>query len=194
MLYRRAWRTRPDASSVASRRPPNPHMPPTAAVAARSKALLEPAAFEEHMTEALRLHSISDMPSEHARTQLMLGHYLRRHNQAGKARSQLTAALAIFDRLGAPDWANRTRSELQATEFGYRSLRRLTRNPHSPGASGCAGRCTRALQPRGRKSAFPQYEDDRIPPQQRVPQAGHQPPNPVSHSGRPASKPPSLSL
>jgi DNA-binding NarL/FixJ family response regulator len=67
------------------------------------------------MTEALRLHSISDMPFEHARTQLMVGHYLRRHSQPAKARSQLTAALAIFDRLGAPDWANRTRSELQAT-------------------------------------------------------------------------------
>jgi DNA-binding CsgD family transcriptional regulator len=93
----------------------HPYMPTTAAVAARSKALLEPAAFEEHMTEALRLHSISDMPFEHARTQLMVGHHLRRHNQPSKARSQLTAALAIFERLGAPDWANRTRSELQAT-------------------------------------------------------------------------------
>lgn len=93
----------------------NPDMPTTAAVAARSKALLEPAAFEEHMTEALRLHSVSDMPFEHARTELMVGHYLRRHNQPSKARSRLSAALATFDRLGAPDWANRARSELQAT-------------------------------------------------------------------------------
>jgi DNA-binding CsgD family transcriptional regulator len=93
----------------------NPYMPTTAAVAARSKALLEPAAFEEHMTEALRLHSISDMPFEHARTELMIGQHLRRHSQPGKARSPLSAALAIFERLGAPDWANRTRSELQAT-------------------------------------------------------------------------------
>jgi hypothetical protein len=38
----------------------NRSMPTTAAVAARSRALLEPAAFEEHMTEALRLHSIGD--------------------------------------------------------------------------------------------------------------------------------------
>jgi DNA-binding CsgD family transcriptional regulator/tetratricopeptide (TPR) repeat protein len=93
----------------------NPYMPTTAAVAARSKALLEPAAFEEHMTEALRLHSISDMPFEHARTELIIGQHLRRHSQPGKARSPLSAALAIFERLGAPDWANRTRSELQAT-------------------------------------------------------------------------------
>jgi DNA-binding NarL/FixJ family response regulator len=45
----------------------------------------------------------------------MVGHYLRRHNQPNKARSRLSAALATFDRLGAPDWANRARSELQAT-------------------------------------------------------------------------------
>jgi DNA-binding CsgD family transcriptional regulator/tetratricopeptide (TPR) repeat protein len=93
----------------------NPAMPTTAAVAARSRALLEPASFENHMTEALRLHSISDMPFERARTELMIGRHLRRHNQSVKARSLLTSALALFDRLGAPDWASRARSELQAT-------------------------------------------------------------------------------
>jgi DNA-binding CsgD family transcriptional regulator len=93
----------------------NPAMPTTAAVAARSRALLEPASFENHMTEALRLHSISDMPFERARTELMIGRHLRRHNQPVKARSLLTSALALFDRLGAPDWASRARSELQAT-------------------------------------------------------------------------------
>ena len=93
----------------------NPDMPTTAAVTARSRALLEPAAFEEHMTEALRLHSISDMPFERARTELMIGQRVRRHNQPAKARPPLTSALAIFDRLGAPDWASRARSELQAT-------------------------------------------------------------------------------
>jgi DNA-binding CsgD family transcriptional regulator len=92
----------------------NPDMPTTAAVTARSRALLEPAAFEEHMTEARRFHSMSDMPFERARTELMIGQHLRRHNQPVKARTLLTSALAIFDQLGAPDWARRTRSELQA--------------------------------------------------------------------------------
>jgi DNA-binding NarL/FixJ family response regulator len=101
-------------------------MPTTAAVAARSRALLEPAAFEEHMTEALRLHSIGDTPFEQARTELMIGQHLRRHNQPVKARSLLTSALALFDRLGAPDWASRARSELQAT--GIR-----TPQPAAPG-------------------------------------------------------------
>jgi DNA-binding CsgD family transcriptional regulator/tetratricopeptide (TPR) repeat protein len=104
----------------------NPDMPTTAAVTARSKALLEPAAFEEHMTEALQLHSISDMPFERARTELMIGQHLRRHNMPAKARPLLTSALAIFDRLGAPSWASRARSELQAT--GIR-----TPQPEAPG-------------------------------------------------------------
>jgi DNA-binding CsgD family transcriptional regulator len=93
----------------------NPDMPTTAAVAARSRALLEPAAFEEHMTEALRLHSISDMPFERARTELLIGQHLRRHNMPAKARPLLTSALAIFVRLGAPSWTSRARSELHAT-------------------------------------------------------------------------------
>jgi DNA-binding CsgD family transcriptional regulator len=102
----------------------NPDMHTTAAVAARSRALLEPAAFEEHMTKALRLHSLSDMPFEQARTELIVGYHLRRHHQPSKARARLRAALAIFERLGAPDWANRTRSELKAT--GVRVLQPAT--------------------------------------------------------------------
>jgi DNA-binding CsgD family transcriptional regulator len=93
----------------------SPDMPTTGAVIARSRALLEPTAFDEHMAEALRLHSMSDMPFERARTELIIGQHLRRHNQAAKARSLLSSALNIFDRLGAPDWASRARNELQAT-------------------------------------------------------------------------------
>ena len=106
-----AWRELSRLEKAAA----NPYMPTTAAVAARSRALLEPAAFEEHMTEALRLHSIGDMPFEQARTELMIGQHLRRHNQPSNARPRLSAALARFERLGAPDWANWARSELQAT-------------------------------------------------------------------------------
>jgi DNA-binding CsgD family transcriptional regulator/tetratricopeptide (TPR) repeat protein len=93
----------------------NSSMPTTAAVAARSRALLEPAAFEEHMTKALRLHSIGDMPFEQARTELLIGQHLRRRSRPSDARFPLNTALARFEWLGAPDWANRARSELQAT-------------------------------------------------------------------------------
>ena len=152
----------------------NPDMPTTAAVAARSRALLEPAAFEEHMTEALRLHSISDMPFEHARTELMVGHYLRRHKQPSKARSQLTAALAIFERLGS---SRLGKPSTQRTAGNGSSdtptCGGWTRYPHSSGASGCARRCSRAFQQRGRRLTVPQYQDNRIPSQQRVPQTRH---------------------
>ena len=92
-----------------------PSMPTTAAVAARCRALLEPAAFEGHLTEALRLHALGDMPFEQARTELLFGGHLRRHHQAGQARPLLGAALATFERLGAVEWADRARDQLEAT-------------------------------------------------------------------------------
>jgi DNA-binding CsgD family transcriptional regulator/tetratricopeptide (TPR) repeat protein len=97
-----------------------PAMPITAAVAARCRALLEPAAFERHMADAVRLHAVGDMPFEQARTELLIGGYLRRHNQSGKARSLLASALATFERLRAVDWANRARDQLEATGMRIR--------------------------------------------------------------------------
>jgi DNA-binding CsgD family transcriptional regulator len=97
-----------------------PAMPTTAAVAARCRALLEPAAFERYMADALRLHAIGDMPFEQARTELLMGGYLRRRNQQGKARPLLASALATFERLGAVDWASRARDQLEATGMRIR--------------------------------------------------------------------------
>jgi DNA-binding CsgD family transcriptional regulator len=86
-----------------------------AAVAARSRALLEPEQFERHITDALRCHDRARMPFEQARTELCLGSNLRRRRLRADARSYLRGALARFERLGAVDWAARTRNELQAT-------------------------------------------------------------------------------
>lgn len=91
-----------------------PAMPTTAAVAARCRALLEPEAFERHMADAMELHALGDMPFERARTELLIGGHLRRHNQPSKARPVLTSALSTFDRLGAVDWASRARDQLEA--------------------------------------------------------------------------------
>jgi DNA-binding NarL/FixJ family response regulator len=55
------------------------------------------------------------MPFEQARTELCLGSNLRRRRLRADARSYLRGALARFERLGAVDWAARTRNELQAT-------------------------------------------------------------------------------
>jgi DNA-binding CsgD family transcriptional regulator len=54
-----------------------------------------------------------ELPIEHGRTLLSLGSMLRRAQQKRAAREALGEALAIFERLGAPLWAERTRVELR---------------------------------------------------------------------------------
>jgi DNA-binding CsgD family transcriptional regulator len=49
---------------------------------------------------------------ELARTRLCLGELLRRHGTRSAARVELRAALEAFERIGAPPWAERARSEL----------------------------------------------------------------------------------
>jgi DNA-binding CsgD family transcriptional regulator len=62
--------------------------------------------------QALAEHRRSTDPFQHARTLLALGVTQRRAKQRGAARVTLEQALADFERLGAPLWAERTRSEL----------------------------------------------------------------------------------
>jgi DNA-binding CsgD family transcriptional regulator len=90
-------------------------IPTAAAVAARSRALLDPEHFDTHIAEALRWHGRGRMPFERARTELLLGSTLRRRRMRADSRDWLRSALAAFERLGAVDWAARARSELQAT-------------------------------------------------------------------------------
>jgi DNA-binding CsgD family transcriptional regulator len=90
-------------------------IPTAAAVAARSRALLEPEQFDRHIGEALRYHEKAKMPFERARTELCVGSNLRRRRLRAEARGYLHASLAKFERLGAVDWAARARIELQAT-------------------------------------------------------------------------------
>jgi DNA-binding NarL/FixJ family response regulator len=52
------------------------------------------------------------MPFEQARTLLVAGSIRRRAQHRREAREILRTALAEFDRLGAPYWANRARAEL----------------------------------------------------------------------------------
>lgn len=66
------------------------------------------AAFEA----ALAAHDRVPMPFERARTLLALGVAHRRAKRKRAAREALDEALAVFERLGAPLWAERARAEL----------------------------------------------------------------------------------
>ncbi|MFC4999370.1 AAA family ATPase [Dactylosporangium cerinum] len=64
---------------------------------------------------ALSLPEADRWPFEQARIQLAYGQRLRRTRDTARARSQLRAALATLERLGARPWATRARNELRAT-------------------------------------------------------------------------------
>jgi DNA-binding CsgD family transcriptional regulator len=64
------------------------------------------------LSDAVSAHERLPNPFERARTLLLLGELQRRSRQRRAARESLEAALAIFDELGAPVWADRARREL----------------------------------------------------------------------------------
>ena len=72
--------------------------------------------------ETIALAETAEDPFELARTRLAYGEGLRRLRRRGEARTQLRAALAIFEQLGAKPWIQRTERELAAT--GERLQRR----------------------------------------------------------------------
>lgn len=77
--------------------------------------------FEQRFLAALASHAPDD-PFGLARTRLLFGERLRRAGRRREARRELRAALGIFEQLGARPWAERARSELQAS--GERLRRR----------------------------------------------------------------------
>jgi DNA-binding CsgD family transcriptional regulator len=84
--------------------------------AARCRGLLADAGeLERCFDEALRLHERTPDAFETARTQMDYGARLRRVRKRIRAREQLRAALATFERLGARSWADQAAAELAAT-------------------------------------------------------------------------------
>jgi DNA-binding CsgD family transcriptional regulator len=67
------------------------------------------ASFERALAE----HARTSDPFQHARTLLAQGATQRRAKQRGAARLTLEQALALFERLGAPLWAEQARAELK---------------------------------------------------------------------------------
>jgi DNA-binding NarL/FixJ family response regulator len=78
------------------------------------------------LSVALELRSQIDCPFETARTLLSFGERLRRNGERIKAREQLRAALAIFERLDARAWSKRVRREISATGEPARTKPRLS--------------------------------------------------------------------
>lgn len=64
---------------------------------------------------ALETPGATRWPFDLARIQLTYGERLRRQRVTSDARQHLGAALDIFERLGAAEWANRAQNELRAT-------------------------------------------------------------------------------
>ena len=90
--------------------------PTELAVAARCQGLLakDEEAMEKAFAEALAWHARAVQPFQEARTRLLHGELLRRRRRAG-ARAELTAALSLFERLGAGPWSVQAGNELRAT-------------------------------------------------------------------------------
>lgn len=88
------------------------------AAASRCRGLLQAAEGDldgarETLEGALQLYEGRHWPFERARTLLALGRMQRRAKRKKEAKQSLEEALAIFDQLPAPLWAERARDELQ---------------------------------------------------------------------------------
>jgi DNA-binding CsgD family transcriptional regulator len=87
------------------------------AVLTRTRALLATSceAAEPLFLDALAHQREHGQPFERARTELAYGEVLRRAQRRTEARVHLRAALATFEGLNTPLWAERARAELEAT-------------------------------------------------------------------------------
>lgn len=68
-----------------------------------------------HYERAAEMHKMDEgYPFETARTDLILGEWLRRARRVNEAKTRLRSAAAVFERLGAEPWSERVRRELRA--------------------------------------------------------------------------------
>lgn len=111
----------------------NSDTPLARGLAARARALVA----DDERVESLYAESIAVLADagavgHMARSHLLFGEWLRREKRRTDAREQLRAALALFEEIGAEAFAQRARTELQAT--GERARRRTdeTRNELTP--------------------------------------------------------------
>ncbi|WP_433356980.1 ATP-binding protein [Microtetraspora malaysiensis] len=82
------------------------------AILHRARALLAPDEQAENLYK--RALALSGQAFEQARTRLVFGEWLRRHQRRAEARVQLEAAMDAFDQLDAAPWSARAAAELRA--------------------------------------------------------------------------------
>lgn len=105
--------------------------PWTLAIAARGRGLLQAARGDadgalDSLARALVAHERLPMPFERARTLLALGQLHRRRKEKRLADGRLREALAVFETLGAPLWADRATAELARVGLRPRASHDLT--------------------------------------------------------------------
>ncbi len=120
------------------------------AVAARYRGLLAAATgdFEAafvSLDRALKEHERLPMPFELGRTLLVQGAIRRRAKQKRPAREALEEALAIFERLGAPLWADKARAELARIGGRRAVVGELTEAERRVATLAAAGRTNREI-------------------------------------------------
>jgi DNA-binding CsgD family transcriptional regulator len=87
-----------------------------AATATRCRALItEGPEADKRFKAALAVDGIGELPFQLARTHLAYGEWLRRARRRADARTQLRAALELFERLDAGPWIERASAELRAS-------------------------------------------------------------------------------
>jgi DNA-binding NarL/FixJ family response regulator len=101
------------------------------AIGARCRAMLWAArgdldAASAAAQQAVAEHDRLPMPFERARTQLLVGQIQRRARRKDAAAASVREALATFEELGTPLWAERARAELARANVGPRRTAGLT--------------------------------------------------------------------
>jgi DNA-binding NarL/FixJ family response regulator len=100
-------------------------------------------AAADAIDEAMAQHDRFPSPFERARTQLVLGQIQRRQRCKHEAATALAAALAGFEALRTPLWADRARAELARTNRGPRDGQLLSPSERAVAELAAAGMTNR---------------------------------------------------